>query len=64
MTLTIYDIIGREIKTVVNASQEAGYQSVIWDGTGDFGEPVSTGVYLYRIQAGEFVQTKKLLLLR
>ena len=64
VTLTIYDLIGREVTQVVNTIQEAGFKSVQWDATDSFGKPVSAGVYLYQIQAGEFVQTKKMVLLK
>jgi hypothetical protein len=64
VNIIIYDIMGRELKTLVNTTQDAGYKSVIWDATNDYGKPVSAGVYLYQIQAGEFVQTKKMVLLK
>ena len=62
--LTIYDLLGRKVSQVVNTSQKAGFKSVRWDATDSFGKPVSTGVYLYQIQAGEFVQTRKMVLLK
>jgi len=58
VNVTIYDMLGREIRTLVNTTQDAGFKSVLWDATNDFGKPVSAGVYLYKIQAGEFVQTE------
>ena len=64
VTITIHDILGRHIKTLVNQVQSAGDRSVIWDATNDQGNPVSAGVYLYKIQAGEFVQTRKMVLLK
>lgn len=64
VTLIIYDLIGREIRKLVNTTQDAGYQSIIWDGTGEFGESVGTGIFLYQIKIGDFSQTKKMLLLR
>jgi len=64
VNIIIYDIMGRELKTLVNTTQDAGFKSVIWDATNNQGNPVSAGVYLYQIQAGEFVQTKKMLLLK
>jgi hypothetical protein len=64
VNITIYDIMGREVKTLINHTQDAGYRSVIWDATNDYGKPVSAGIYLYQIQAGEFVQTKKMVLLK
>jgi len=62
--INIYDILGREIRTIVKTTQDAGYKSVIWDGTDEFGRSVGTGIYLYQIKAGDFNQTKKMLLLR
>ncbi len=64
VTLTIFDMMGREISQLVNKNQEAGFKSIVWNGTDNMGRPVSAGVYLYRIQAGEFVQTKKMVLLK
>jgi hypothetical protein len=64
VTLGIYDLLGKQIKTLVNQSQDAGNRIAVWDGTDDLGRPVSAGVYLYQIQAGEFTQTRKMLLLK
>ena len=64
VTLSIYDMLGREITQLVNITQQAGFKSVQWDATDSKGRPVSAGVYLYQIQAGEFVQTKKMVLLK
>ena len=62
--LTVYDMLGRTVVQLVNTTQEAGFKSVQWDGTDSMGRAVSAGVYLYQIQAGEFVQTKKMVLLK
>tara|TARA_B100000315_G_scaffold259628_1_gene316404 strand:+ start:505 stop:2604 length:2100 start_codon:yes stop_codon:yes gene_type:complete len=64
VVFSVYDIQGREIKTLVSATQEPGVKSVIWNGTDSFGRPVSAGVYLYQIQIGNFVQTQKMILLK
>ena len=64
VTLTVYDLMGRELTQLVNTTQEAGFKSVQWDATNSFGKPVSAGVYLYQIQAGDFRQTKKMVLLK
>ena len=64
VNITIYDMIGRIVKTLVNSSQAAGYKSIKWNATNDRNEPVSAGLYLYTIQAGEFRQTKKMVLLK
>jgi len=64
VNIIIYDMLGREVKTLVNTTQDAGFKSVVWNATNDHGKPVSAGVYLYQIQAGDFVQTKKMVLLK
>jgi len=64
VNITIYDMLGREVKTLINQTQDAGYRSIIWDATNDYGKPVSAGIYLYQIQAGEYMQTKKMVLLK
>jgi len=64
VNIIIYDLLGREVRTLVNSTQDAGFKSVIWNATNDYGKPVSAGVYLYQIRAGEFVQTKKMVLLK
>ena len=64
VSITIYDMLGRNIKTLINQTQDAGYRSVIWDATNDYGKPVSAGIYLYQIQAGEYISTKKIVMLK
>jgi len=54
VTLTVFDMLGREITQLVNTTQQAGFKSVQWNATDSMGRPVSAGVYLYQIQAGEF----------
>tara|TARA_B100000686_G_scaffold299492_1_gene333300 strand:- start:411 stop:4259 length:3849 start_codon:yes stop_codon:yes gene_type:complete len=64
VNITIYDLMGRSIRSLVNSQQTAGYKSVRWNATNNLGQPVSAGVYLYSIEAGEFRQTKKMVLLK
>ena len=64
VNITIYDMIGKKVKTLVNSLQTAGYKSIKWDATNNRNEPVSAGVYLYTIEAGDFRQTKKMVLLK
>jgi PKD repeat protein len=64
VTLGIYDILGKQIKTLVNQSQDVGYKIVVWDGTDNLGRQMSAGVYLYQIEAGGFIQTRKMLYLK
>ena len=62
--VTIYDMLGNVVNNLVNANQSSGYKSVQWNATNIQGEPVSAGVYLYKIQAGDYVDTKKMILLK
>ncbi len=62
--LAIYNTIGQRIRTLVNERQAAGRYTVLWDGRDDAGQEVSSGVYLYRLVAGKFSRTHRMLLLR
>ena len=62
--LKVYNLLGDVVRTLVQKDQGAGYYSVNWDGKNNQGEIVTAGTYIYRLQAGEFVKTNKMLLLR
>jgi len=64
VNITIYDMMGRQVKSLVNGSQTAGYRTIQWNATNDRNEPVSAGLYLYTIQAGDYTQTNKMVLLK
>ncbi len=64
VVLKVYNILGQEVRTLVNVKQSAGYKTVLWDGRDNNGVPVATGVYIYRIQANDFVKNKKMVLLK
>jgi subtilisin family serine protease len=64
VTLRIYDLLGREIRTLVNELQIAGFHQVVWDGRDQRGNRVGSGVYLYTMTAGAFVETRKMTLLK
>lgn len=72
VNLTIYDLLGRQVRTLINQTQDAGNKLVIWNATNDNGKPVSAGVYLYKIQViqkdggqtGEYMQMKKMILMK
>ena len=64
VTLTIYDLMGREVTQLVNTTQQAGDRSVQWDATDSFGSPVSAGIYFCQIRAGGFVKIRKMVLLK
>ena len=61
--IKIFDIMGRQVKTFVMTDQIAGYRSIQWNGTNDYDQRVSSGLYLYTIQAGNFRGTKKMVIL-
>ena len=62
--IVIYNIQGQRIRTLVNSVLDPGVFSVAWDGRSDSGEMVSSGLYIYRMQAGSFVSTQKMMLVR
>ena len=64
VTLEIYNMLGQKIVTLINERRPAGFQQIIWNGKDDFGHSVGSGVYFYRIKAGNFEATRKLVLLR
>ena len=64
VSITIYDLLGNVINNLVNTNQSSGYRSVQWNATNNQGQPVAAGVYFYSIEAGEFRQTKKMILLK
>ena len=62
--LTIYNLLGREVKTLVDEVQSKGYKSVTWDGLNNFNEHVGSGLYLYVIQAGDNREAHKLIYMK
>ncbi len=62
--LVIFNLFGQAVRVLVDEAQPAGVHEVRWDGADDLGNHVASGFYLYRIKAGAFSQTKKMLLLR
>jgi hypothetical protein len=62
--VTIYDMLGREVTTLVNQAQNSGIYRVTWSGKNSSGESVSSGIYFYSINSGSFVSTKKMILLK
>jgi hypothetical protein len=64
VTLKIYNLTGQEVRTLVDDFQSAGLRSVTWDGKNDLGQSVPSGVYMYRLVAGDFVQIRKMSLVK
>jgi hypothetical protein len=64
VSLNIYDLLGRRIRTLVSENLSPGYKSVFWDGKNDSGKEVSSGIYFYQLRVGDFSEAKKLVLLK
>jgi len=64
VVIRIYDILGREVRTLVNERQAAGFYEVVWHGSNQQGQSVGSGVYLYTLNAGDFLQSRKMTLLK
>ena len=62
--LVIYNLLGKKIRTLIDANETAGAKRVVWEGLNDAGERVASGVYVYRLAAGSFTATRKLVLLK
>tara|TARA_B100001250_G_scaffold21369_1_gene18108 strand:+ start:421 stop:2289 length:1869 start_codon:yes stop_codon:yes gene_type:complete len=64
VSITIYDMLGNVINNLVKRKQSSGFKSVQWNSMNNQGQYVSAGVYIYRIEAGQFMQAKKMILLK
>ncbi|OUX30197.1 MAG: hypothetical protein CBE24_06955 [bacterium TMED264] len=64
VNIVIFDVMGRNIRSLINEKKSAGYHRIQWDAKNDFGEPVSAGMYIYIIRAGENRAVKKMVLLK
>lgn len=64
LTLTIYNILGQKVTTLLDQKKSSGEYRVLWDGKDETGEDVASGIYLYRLSAGDVTLTKKMVLLR
>ena len=64
VTIKVFDMLGREVKTLVNEQKNAGTFSVQWNGDNNFGHKVTSGIYLFRVAAGTNIATKKMILLK
>jgi len=62
--MEIYNVLGQKVAVVVNSIQDPGFHAVRWNGTNMYGNPLSSGMYFYHIQAGDFRSIKKLILVK
>jgi flagellar hook assembly protein FlgD len=63
-TLSVYNILGQLVRTLVDEGKTAGHYNIIWDGKDDKGEEVSSGIYFYALVADDYRVTKKMVLLK
>lgn len=64
VSLVVYNVLGQEVRRLVQGQQSAGVYRVMWDGKDALGRPVSSGVYLYRLTSGTFSEARRMLLLK
>jgi hypothetical protein len=64
VTINVYNLKGQKVKTLVNDTKAAGEHTVVWNGKDDSGNNVSSGVYFYKMQAGRYTSTKKMILMK
>jgi hypothetical protein len=64
VTVEVFNVLGQRVRTLVDRVESAGSHAVVWNGTDASGEPVATGLYLYRLQAGRHIELKKMLLMK
>ncbi|MFQ5649853.1 MAG: PKD domain-containing protein [bacterium] len=62
--IDIYDLLGRQVRTLVDETMPAGRHAIVWDGRDQHGQAAASGVYIYRIRAGEFVESRRMLLVK
>jgi hypothetical protein len=62
--IEVYNILGQRVRALVEEEQEPGYKMIRWDGKDDGGVEVSSGVYFYKIEAGDFTECRKMTLLK
>mgnify|MGYP001199414141 CR=1 FL=1 len=64
VTIAIYDLMGRKVRTLVNGNVTAGYHTTMWNATNDLGQPVAAGMYIYTISSHDYLAKKKMVLLK
>ena len=62
--ISIYDVTGQLVKTLVNGRKDAGPHSVVWDGTNDLGKPVGSGIYWSKMSTDTYSSNKKMVILK
>ncbi len=62
--LVIYNLLGQEVRTLIQETMDAGFHSVVWDGTDEFGKQVASGIYIYRMSVADFTRVQRMMLLK
>ena len=62
--MIVFDMSGNEVKTLVNETKGAGFNSIQWNASNNKGEPILAGVYLYSTETDDFIQTRKMIPLK
>ncbi len=64
VTISIFNLLGQNVKKIENKNQTAGQHEINWDGTGQSGRAVASGIYFYQIEAGDYNESKKMIMLK
>ena len=64
VSLIVYDLMGHKVTELVNTNMNSGFHNVSWNGTDNFGNTVSTGVYIYQLKTGNYSNTQKMLFIK
>ena len=62
--IVIYNLLGQEVRTLIRETMDAGFHSVVWDGTDAFGKQVASGIYIYRMSVGDITKVQRMMLLK
>ena len=62
--MAIYNLLGQKVRTLVSGEKAEGNHTVVWDGSDKDGQAVASGVYLYQLRVGDFIEAKKVVLLK
>ena len=64
VAISVYNVKGEKVRTLVNGELEAGYHSILWNGKDDSGKTAASGVYFYKMKAGKYIKTQKMLMMK
>ena len=64
VTIAVYNVLGQTVTILVDETRDAGNHQAVWDGTDRFGDDVASGVYMYKMLTGDYIETRKMVLMR